>query len=68
MVEGDDEVIESFGDFIHYLESQAKHLPYLDDYPILVVDESTKPFIIMNIEEFKKLQRKVLGDVDGVLW
>lgn len=48
---------------IRRLEHAAKPYPFLDpDYDILILEESEKPFIIMNREEYNRLWEKVIGD------
>lgn len=44
------------------IEKLAKQYSYLDDYKILVISNSTEPIIIMNEEEFKKLEERVIGE------
>lgn len=57
----DIEEITSFDEVVLYLQSLAEIFVYLDDYPILVTEACTKPFIVMSVEEFNNLHRKVLG-------
>ena len=61
MSKNGDEMIDSMKELITLLESLAESFPYLDDYDILVVEESQKPIIIMNPDEFLKVQRKIIG-------
>ena len=61
MSKNGDEMIDSMKELITLLESLAESFPYLDDYDILVVEESQKPIIIMSPDEFLKVQRKVIG-------
>jgi hypothetical protein len=47
---------------IRMLERAAKPYPFLDpDYDILILEESEKPLIIMNREEYNKLWEKITG-------
>ena len=57
----DTEELTTFGDVILYLQSLTETYHYLDDYPILVTEACTKSFIIMSVEEFNNLHRKVVG-------
>lgn len=50
-------------EIIQYLESSARLYPYIDDWKILVLEESTEPIIIMNQIEFDKLEEKIVGNV-----
>jgi len=56
-----DEDEEIFMDAIHILEQMAEFFPHIDDYKILVTAHSMEPIIIMNIEEFNKLEKEALG-------
>ena len=57
----DMEEITSFDEVVLYLQSLAETFVYLDDYPILVTEACTEPFIVMSVQEFHNLQRKVIG-------
>ena len=62
--EGNEEEMEemtTFEEVIQYLESIAESLPYLDDYPIIVTDACKRPFIVMSVDEFNKLNRELVG-------
>jgi len=61
VVDISEEPLETFEDIVKFLERRAIPYPYLDDFDILVIPESTKPIIVMNKFEFKKLEEKVCG-------
>jgi hypothetical protein len=46
---------------IEYLEMKAKHEPWFDDIPIVILPESTMPIIVMNQAEFNKMVKKLTG-------
>jgi hypothetical protein len=49
-------------ELIEALERASKPYPFLDpEYEILVIEESEKPIIIMNKEEYAKLWEKITG-------
>jgi len=58
----DGEEIKSFEELIRLLEEEAEEYPYIDDYPILIVEESKRPIIIMSPSEFEKLEKRILGE------
>ena len=47
---------------VEFLQNEAETIPYLDpDYNIIVLGCCTKPFIVMGIDDFSKLERRVIG-------
>jgi len=58
------EEINEVTELISYFEDLAESYPYLMDYDILIIDESTRPIVIMSPEEFNKLKRSIVGEVD----
>lgn len=54
--------VDDVAELIQFLEELAEEYPYLDEYKILIVEESTEPIIVMNPAEFLKLQKRVLGE------
>lgn len=62
MKNDDEESLKEFKDLIEFLESEAKSYPYLDEYKILVLEDSSTPIIIMNLVEFKRLEQKIVGE------
>ena len=58
---GDVEELTTFSEVVLYLQSLAETFRYLDDYPILVTEACTEPFIIMSVKEFNKLHHKMVG-------
>lgn len=59
----DGETFKDFADLIKFLEERAEEYPYLDDLPILIVEECTRPFIVMGPNHFKEQEKRVVGDV-----
>ena len=58
----DDDEIDNIEDLIKYLEDEAESYPYIDpDFDILILDCSNKPIIILSPQEFKKLEKKIIG-------
>ena len=54
--------IKDIEEVIKTLENAAKPYPFLDpEYDILIIEESEKPIIIMNTEEYNKLWEKIIG-------
>jgi len=52
----------SMMEIINILFDMAEDHRYLDDYPILIVEESIKPFIIMDRREFEKRIKELTGE------
>ena len=53
--------IEALEGDVRAMEHEAKLYPYIDDYKILVIPESSEPMIVVNESEFEKLQEKAIG-------
>lgn len=53
--------VGTVGELILHLEGMAEPYPYLSDFDILVIEESSKPILIMNLEEFRRFEDSVIG-------
>ena len=53
---------EILHDMVKFLEDNSEYFCYIDDYKIFVTPYSTEPVIVMGIEEFQNIEKKVLGE------
>jgi len=56
------EELTTLKEVLEYFEELALSYPYLDEYDIMITEDSNKPIIIMSPIEFEKIQKKVLGN------
>ena len=54
------ETVEDFDILIEMMLNMAESYQYLDEYKILIVENCNEPFIVMNMEQFKELEKKVI--------
>jgi len=60
--ESDDEEIDSLEDLILVLEDLAEAYPYIDpDVEFIILEESSKPILIVSPTAFKTMERKAVG-------
>lgn len=48
---------------IESLEKSSKLIPYIDDeVEIIIIEESTKPILVLNREYYEYMEKKIIGE------